>query len=61
MKKLLIVSFDLEVGGVERSLISLLNELKGAPYSIDLFLYRHTGEFMKLIPEHVHLLPEIQE
>ncbi|SDN21984.1 glycosyltransferase [Alkalicoccus daliensis] len=61
MKKLLIVSFDLEVGGVERSLISLLNELKDAPYEIDLFLYRHTGEFMEFIPKHVNLLPEAQE
>lgn len=61
MKKLLIVSFDMEVGGVERSLISLLNELKDAPYIIDLFLYRHAGEFMELIPSHVNLLPEVKE
>lgn len=61
MKKLLIVSFDLEVGGVERSLISLLHELENAPYQIDLFLYRHSGEFMEFIPKHVNLLPEIKE
>ena len=56
MKKILISSFDMEVGGVERSLISLLDKLDYKKYDIDLMLYMHKGEFMPLINENVNLL-----
>lgn len=52
MKKILITSFDMEVGGVERSLISLLENLDYSKYDVDLILYSHTGEFMKLLPQN---------
>lgn len=48
----------LEIGGAERALIGLLNALNPERVSIDLFVNQHTGEFMKLIPNHVNLLPE---
>ena len=53
-KKILLVSSGLRVGGVERSLIGLLESFDYDQYDVSLFLYAHEGEFMSLI----HLLPE---
>ena len=58
MKKILISSFDLEIGGVERSLINMLNSFNYENYDVDLMLYSHTGDFMNLIPDKVNLLKE---
>ncbi|WP_034765853.1 glycosyltransferase [Rossellomorea vietnamensis] len=58
MKKVLIASFDMEVGGVERSLISMLNHFDYDRYEVDLMLYSHTGDFMELLPGGPTLLPE---
>jgi glycosyltransferase involved in cell wall biosynthesis len=49
----------LEIGGAERALIGLLNALDSQKVDVDLFINQHTGEFMKLIPCYVNLLPEI--
>ena len=57
-KKILIASYDLEIGGVERSLISMLNNFDYERYDVDLLLYNHSGEFMPLIPKDVKLLTE---
>lgn len=58
MKKILISSFDMEVGGVERSLISMLNHFDYEKYRVDMMLYSHTGDFMNLLPRNPHLLEE---
>ncbi|WP_164667388.1 glycosyltransferase [Virgibacillus doumboii] len=58
MKEILITSFDMEVGGVERSLISMLNHFDYESSKVDLMLYSHTGDFMKLLPEEANLLEE---
>lgn len=59
MKKRIFISIQyLEIGGAERSLIGLLNAIDYSKFDVDLFVYRHTGEFMKLIPPQVRLLPE---
>ena len=58
MKNVLIASFDMEVGGVERSLISMLNNFDYDNYQVDLMLYSHTGDFMNLLPPNPHLLKE---
>ena len=58
MKKILIFSHSLELGGVEKALLGLLEGLDPSEYEIDLFLMRHSGELMKYIPSHVRLLPE---
>lgn len=50
----------LEIGGAERSLIGLLNALDYSRCQVDLFVYRHSGEFMNLIPKEVNLLPEVK-
>ena len=51
----------LEIGGAERSLIGLLNALDYSRCQVDLFVYRHSGEFMSLIPKEVNLLPEVKK
>lgn len=58
MKKVLIASFDMEVGGVERSLISMLNNFDYKNNEVDLMLYSHTGDFMPFLTEKVNLLNE---
>ena len=58
MKEILITSFDMEIGGVERSLISLLNNFDYEQHQIDLLIYSHTGDFMSLLPLEPNLLPE---
>ncbi len=60
-KRIFIAIQYLEIGGAERSLIGLLNAIDYTLYDVDLFVYRHTGEFMSLIPEKVNLLPEIKK
>ena len=60
MKKRIFIAIQyLEIGGAERSLIGLLNALDYSKYEVDLFVYRHTGEFMKYIPLSVNLISEI--
>lgn len=58
-KRILIVSHALELGGAERSLIGLLDAVDPDRAEIDLFLLRHEGELMNMIPPHINLLPEI--
>lgn len=62
MKKRIFIAIQyLEIGGVERSLIGLLNAIDYTRCAVDLFVYKHSGEFMHLIPQEVNLLPEIKE
>lgn len=49
----------MEIGGAERALLGLLNAIDTNKVNVDLFINQHTGEFMKLIPEKINLLPEI--
>ena len=58
MREVLIASFDLEIGGVERSLISMLDSFDYDNNKVDLMLYRHSGDFMNLLSEKVNLLSE---
>lgn len=61
MKSILIASFDMEIGGVERSLISMLSNFNYDDNKVELMLYRHQGELMKLLPEKQNLLEEISK
>lgn len=58
MKKVLISSFDMEIGGVERSLISMLNNFDYDNYDVDLMLYSHSGDLLNLLPKKPKLLKE---
>ena len=57
-KRILVIGPGMQVGGVERSLLGLLNAIDPEIADIDLFLFEHQGEFMKYLPEHINLLPE---
>jgi glycosyltransferase involved in cell wall biosynthesis len=60
MKKRLFISIQyMEIGGVERSLLGLLDSFDYSRFDVDLFIYRHSGELMPFIPQGVNLLPEI--
>lgn len=61
MEKILIVSHAMEIGGAERALLGLLENVDTSRYRVDLFLLRHEGELLSLIPEKINLLPEIPE
>ena len=58
-KNILILMPSMFIGGAERSLIGLLDSIDYTKYNIDLFLNRHEGEFLNLIPKKVNLLPQI--
>lgn len=58
MKEILITSFDMSIGGVERSLINMLDSLDYDKYSIDLKLYRNEGDLFSLINPNVNILKE---
>ncbi|MCM1115058.1 MAG: glycosyltransferase [Clostridium sp.] len=59
-KKVFIMMSSLGIGGVESALISMLSCFDYTKYSVDLFLFNHSGENMTNIPEEVNLLPEIK-
>ena len=61
MRKVLISSFDMEVGGVERSLISMLNNFDYSNNEVDLMLYSHTGDFMPMLNNKVNLLNQVKQ
>lgn len=58
-KKILLIMPSMFIGGAERSLLGLLEALDCEDLDVSLFLYRHEGEFLKEIPDHVNLLPEM--
>lgn len=59
MKKILIVSHAMEIGGAERALLGLLDSIDDTKYQVDLFLLRHEGELLSYINPKVNLLPEL--
>lgn len=60
-KRILIVSHAMEIGGAERALLGILENIDTKMYQVDLFLMRHEGELLNLIPKNINLLPEIPE
>lgn len=58
-KRIIITMTSMFVGGAETSLLGLLDNIDYEKYDVDLFLFRHEGEFMPLIPEKVNVLPEV--
>ena len=58
---ILIFSQAMELGGVERSLLGLLDSIDYDRYDVDLFLMRHSGELMPYLNRRVNLLPELPQ
>lgn len=57
-KSLLFVMNNLNCGGAEKALISLLETIDYSIYNVDLFLFKHEGLFFSKIPKQVNLLEE---
>lgn len=60
-KAILICSQCMELGGVERSLLGLLDSIDYDCYDVDLFLMRHSGELMPYLNPKAKLLPELPQ
>lgn len=60
-KNIVFVLYDMEIGGIERSLINMLESFDYDQFNVDLLVHEHKGEFMNLIPEKVNLLPEVDK
>lgn len=59
-KKILFIMPSMFIGGAERSLLGLLDAIDYSRYQVSLFLLRHEGEFLPLIPKEVDVLPPIK-
>ncbi|WP_413307833.1 glycosyltransferase [Bacillus sp. 1P10SD] len=57
-KNILFILNNLNCGGAEKSLISILNSIDYGKYNVDLFLFKHEGIFLSKVPDEVNLLPE---
>ena len=55
MKKILFVNNNLETGGVQTSLINLLNEIKGE-YNVSLLLFNYKKEYEQALPTGINVL-----
>jgi glycosyltransferase involved in cell wall biosynthesis len=58
-KNILIAVYNMEIGGIERSLINMLESFDYQKYNVDLLIFHHVGEFMSLIPNSVNILPQV--
>ena len=58
MKKIFIMAHSMDIGGAEKSLLGILENIDVSQYKIDLFLLRHEGALLEHIPETINLLPE---
>lgn len=56
MKKILICANTLCIGGIEKSLINLLNKIDKSQYKIDLMLENKSGELLKLVPNNINII-----
>lgn len=61
MKRILIVSQAMEIGGAEKALLGLLEGINKDKIQVELFLLRHSGELLKYVPKSVIILPEQRE
>ena len=59
-RKIIILHFNMELGGAESSLLGLLDTIDYDRYDVDLFLYAHEGELMSMLSPNVRLLPEMK-
>lgn len=49
---------NLNCGGAEKSLVSLLQAIDYSEYNVDLYLFKREGMFLKQLPKEVTILPE---
>ena len=59
MKKILIVSNNLEIGGIQKSLVNLVKEVY-QEYEVTLMLLSKSGELLCEIPDEVKIITPIK-
>lgn len=57
-KRILISVYDMEIGGIERSLINMLEHFDYERYEVDVLIFSHQGDLLSQLPPNVRLLPE---
>jgi len=57
-KNLLFVINNLNCGGAEKALVSLLQTIDYSAYAVDLFVFKHEGVFFENLPKEVVVLKE---
>ncbi len=55
-KKILFTAYNMEIGGIEKALLSLLQKLDYKKYDITLILEQKKGAFLEEIPKYVKIL-----
>ena len=55
-KKILIGTVNLEVGGIEKTLISLLNAIDYKKYEVDLLLLKTNGDLINEVNKNVNII-----
>lgn len=58
MKKILFIMNDLECGGAQKALISLLDNINYRKYDVDLLLFNKKGIYLNDLPKDVNILDE---
>ena len=56
MKKILFAAYSLDVGGIEKALITLTNELQKIKYDITIVLEKKQGLFLNELNENIHVI-----
>lgn len=60
-KKILITVHSLEIGGIERSLVGLLDVIDYEKYDVDVLLFSRKGELLPFVTDKCTVLPEIAQ
>ena len=60
-KKILITAHSLEIGGIERSLVGLLEVLDYSRVDVDVLLYARKGELLEYLTPQCTVLPQIPQ
>ena len=60
-KKILITVHSLEIGGIERSLVGLLDVIDYEKYNVDVLLFSRKGELLPFVTDKCTVLPEIPQ
>ena len=56
MKKLLFAAYSLDIGGIEKALVTLVNELQNREYDITLVLEKIQGIFLEELNPKIHVI-----
>lgn len=56
MKKILLMMYYMNCGGVEQAIINLIKNIDQSKYQVDLLLLEKKGEFLERIPQNVNVL-----